>query len=90
MVRSHPVRETAMSDSLVLEILQAIRGDNGKVAERLDEHGHRLVRIELELAGLRRDQANDAEARAEQDARLDRLRERVERIEQRFELVAPG
>ena len=78
-----------MSDNIVLEMLRAIRTDIAKMADRLDEHGHRLTRIEIMLAGQRRDQANDAEARADLEARVDRLRERLERVERRLDIVQP-
>ncbi len=76
-----------MSDNLVLELLRAIRGDIGRMARTLEEHGHRLTRMEIAMAGLRRDHASDAEARAYHEVTHDRLRERVERIERRLELT---
>jgi hypothetical protein len=75
------------SESLVLELLRAIRGDIARLSDRIDEHGHRLSRIEIMMAGLRRDQANGAEARAEREVRVDRLRERVERVERRLDMA---
>ena len=78
-----------MSDDptdLVLEPLRAIRSDLSDVRETLREHGHRVNRIELGLAGLRRDQALDAEQSAHVEARLDRLGERIGRIEERLDL----
>jgi predicted trehalose synthase len=76
-----------MSDSLILELLRAIRGDIARTNDRLDENGHRLSRIEIALAGLRRDPASDAEARAESQVRIDRLAERADRIECRLDIV---
>ena len=76
-----------MSDSLVLELLRALRGDISRVSDRLDEQGHRLSRIEMTLAGMRRDQANDSEARADLEDRFDRLRERIDRIERRLDIL---
>jgi septal ring factor EnvC (AmiA/AmiB activator) len=78
-----------MSDNIVLEMLRAIRSDIGHIDGELKEHGRRLTRIELSLAAMRRDQANDAEARADMEARFDRLRERVDRIERRLD-IAPA
>jgi septal ring factor EnvC (AmiA/AmiB activator) len=77
-----------MSDNLVLEILRAIRGDIAKLSDRLDEHGHRLGRIEMMIAGQRRDQANDSEARAALEVRVDRLSNRLERVERRLDIVS--
>ena len=76
-----------MSDNLVLDLLRAIRGDIAKLSERLDDQGHRLLRIEMSVAGLRRDQALDAEAYASMETRFERVRERLERIERRLDLV---
>jgi hypothetical protein len=58
------------------------------LSERLDEHGHRLGRIEIMMAGLCRDQGHDAEARAELEVRFDRMRERLDRIERRLDIVS--
>jgi hypothetical protein len=46
----------------------------------------RLERIEVSIAGFRRDQAHVEEGLAEQGLRIDRLRTRIERIEHRQEL----
>lgn len=54
-----------MSETLVLELLRAIRGDLGKVVSRLDAHGRRLAPIELALARLRRDRIERIEDRLE-------------------------
>ena len=78
-----------MSDNLVLELLRAIRGDIAKLSDRLDEHGRRLGRMEIMMAGIRRDQANDAETIADVETRFDRLRERIDRIERRLDLSGP-
>jgi hypothetical protein len=76
-----------MSDNLVLDLLRAIRADIAKLSERQDDSGQRLLRIEMSIAGLRRDQALDAEAYAAMETRFDRMRERVERIERRLDMV---
>ena len=76
--------------NLVLEHLRAMRGDLSEIRESQREHGHRLYRMETELAGLRRDQANDAEGAAHLNARLDRLRDDVDRIKRRLELQEGG
>jgi hypothetical protein len=63
-----------------------VRTDLREVKEVLREQGHRLGRIETGLAGLRRDQADDAAGVAEMGQRLDRLAEKVDRIERRLDL----
>jgi len=72
--------------NLVLEFLRAIRGDIADLRGTLRDHGHRLNRIELGVAGLRRNQAQDAEHVAHVEVDLDGLRERVARIEARLDI----
>jgi hypothetical protein len=72
---------------LVLEHLRAIRADVHEVKTALSEHGHRLSRIELSVAGLRREQASDAENVAYLGARIDKLGEEIDRIKRRLELI---
>jgi hypothetical protein len=73
-------------DNLVLNMLRAIRADLASQREILTEHGVRLTEIAATTAGLRRDQALDAEAAAHLAARVDRLRDEVERIKRRLDL----
>lgn len=73
-------------ENLVLEHLRAIRGDMARMERKLDETISRLGRLELAVAGLRRDMAHTDEAAAEQSVRIDHLAERVERLERRLEL----
>ena len=74
-------------ENLVLEHLRSLRADMADVRETLKEHGIRLTEIAGSVAGSRRDQALDAEASAHLAARVDRLREKVERIERRLDLT---
>lgn len=74
-------------ENLILELLRGMRSDLTEVKEVLREHGLRLNRIEAGVAGLRRDQAGDAEAIAQVQAQVDRLREEIERIKRRLELA---
>ena len=74
-------------DNLVLEQLRTIRAAVGEIKTTQSEHGERLNRIEQGIAGVRRDQAYDAENAAHQSSRLDRLAERIARIERRLELA---
>ncbi|MDB5970111.1 MAG: hypothetical protein JWQ90_2561 [Hydrocarboniphaga sp.] len=77
----------AETDNLVLEHLRAIRSDVAAMRETQKDHGYRLTRIEAAMAGLRRDQAADAEGAAHFESRLDRMNERMERIERRLEIA---
>lgn len=77
---------TENADSLALEHLRAIRADVGGIKEDVREVKHRLTSLEGAVAGLKRDQAADYAASADQHARYDRLAERIERIERRLDL----
>jgi hypothetical protein len=74
-------------NNLVLEHLRAIRADLRDVRDTMLEQGNRLTRMEIGLAGLRRDQGTDAGGVAELGLRLDRLTDTVRRIEHRLDLV---
>jgi hypothetical protein len=75
------------STNLVLEHLRAVRADLRDMRDTLSEHGHRLTRIEIGLAGLRRDNRADAAGVAETGLRLDRLAGKVQQIERRLEIL---
>lgn len=74
-------------NNLVLEHLRAICADLRDVRDTMLEQGNRLTRMEIGLAGLRRDQGTDAGGVAERSLRLDRMAETVRRIENRLDLV---
>jgi hypothetical protein len=78
---------TADVENLLLEHLRAIRTDVSDICRTQQEHGVRLTEIAGFVAGLRRDQALDAEASAHLAARVDRLRNDVDRIKRRLELT---
>jgi hypothetical protein len=78
---------TADAENLVLEHLRVIRSDINDVRQTQKEHGIRLTEIAGSVAGLRRDQALDAEAAAHLTARFDRLRDEVDRIKRRLDLT---
>lgn len=73
-------------ENLLLEHLKAIRADLGSLKADLKENTQRLGRVEVSLVSLRRDSIHVEEGQVEQDMRLDRLAERLERIERRLEL----
>jgi septal ring factor EnvC (AmiA/AmiB activator) len=77
---------TDETESLMLDILRAVRGDIARIERKVDEHTVRVGRIEVALAGLHRDVAHHDEGRAEQSVRLDRLNASIERLERRLEL----
>lgn len=73
-------------ENLVLEHLKAIQADIANIKSDLKEQGHRLGRMEMSLIDLRREVVNSDALSAEQGLRIDRLADRVERIERRLEL----
>jgi len=74
-------------ENLTLVFLRRIDAAVQDVRQTLAEHGQRLNRIEVQIAGLRRDQGTDAEAVALLGARLDRFGERLGRIERRLDIT---
>ena len=74
-------------ENLVLEHLRAIRADVHEIKTVQKEHGHRLTRVEIGVAALRRDQAGDAENVAHLESRIDRMRDDIERIKRRLDIV---
>jgi hypothetical protein len=72
---------------IVLEHLPHIRGSVDGLREDMREIKGRLTALELGLAAVRREIAGLAEADAHLGAKTDRLSERIERIERRFDLA---
>jgi chromosome segregation ATPase len=72
--------------NLVLEHLKAIRLDIGTIKSDIRELTNRVGRIEISMTSLRRDIGHYDEATAESSVRLDRINERLERVERRLEL----
>jgi hypothetical protein len=73
--------------NLVLEILRDLRRELGSVRDVQREHGLRLTEIAGSLAGMRRDQAGDAEIGAHLAARVDRLHDEIDRLKRRLDLA---
>ena len=75
------------TDNLVLDLLRDMRRELASVRDTQREHGIRLTEIAGSVAGLRRDQAGDAEIGAHLAARVDRLHDEIDRIKRRLDLV---
>ena len=73
-------------ENLVLEHLKRFQASQERSERKLDEVIHRLGQLETAVAGLRRDFAHADENTALLSVRLDRMNERIERIERRLEL----
>jgi uncharacterized coiled-coil protein SlyX len=78
---------TEPTENLILEHLKRFQVELAAARDRDSEMLNRLGRLEIALAGLRRDVAHFDEGAAEQSLRMDRLAERVARIERRLELA---
>jgi outer membrane murein-binding lipoprotein Lpp len=77
---------TETSDNLVLEHLRHIRGRVDQIAEDVTDLKHRMTSLEGSMSLVKREVAYGDEADARQQATLDKLAERIERIERRLEL----
>ncbi len=73
-------------ENLLLEHLKRFQAGQDRIERKLDEHTQRLGRIEITLARLTSAQGQHEEVYAEQSVRIDRLAERIDRIERRLEL----
>jgi archaellum component FlaC len=78
---------TAETDNLVLDILGRVHGDLAELRSGQQDIPHRLSLIETRLAGIDRNLADQYASDAGQSARIDRLEDRLGRIERRLELT---
>lgn len=74
------------ADNLVLQHLRAIRADITDIREGQREILARVSNLEATVAGMRRDLANSYADIVTMNARLDRLSDRIGRIERRLQL----
>jgi outer membrane murein-binding lipoprotein Lpp len=77
---------TADPESLVLEHLRHIRARVDQIAEDVTDLKHRMTSLESGMSLVRREVAFGDETDARQQAALDKLVSRIERIERRLEL----
>lgn len=73
-------------DHLLLEPLKAIRNDMSEIRADIREVKMRLGQLEIGVAGVRREIAHAEEGDAISGVRIDRLQERLERVERRLEI----
>jgi chromosome segregation ATPase len=78
---------TDNTENLMLEHLKRFQAGQERIEKKLDEVVSRLGNLEMSVAGIRRDLAHLEENDAIMSVRMDRLNERVERIERRLELA---
>lgn len=77
----------AEPDSLVLELLKKIQAELSASRERDREVIHRLGNVEISVATLRRELGHCEESIAGINLRMDRMSDRIERIERRLDLT---
>ena len=75
-------------ESLLLEHLKRFQPGQERIERKLYEVIDRVGQLQLGVSGLRRDIAHADENGAGLSVRLDRVSERLDRIERRFELVS--
>lgn len=73
-------------ENLILEMLRAVRADVAAMKSELKENTTRLGRIESGVARIARDEGQNYSEMVEDRHAVDKLKERIERIEQRLEL----
>jgi uncharacterized protein (UPF0335 family) len=78
---------TADMESLVLEHLRQIRGRVDQVGDDITDLKHRMSSLETAMVGAKRELTHGDETDARQQASLDRIVERIERIERRLDIL---
>lgn len=73
-------------ESIVLEHLRALRAGQDRIENELRDIKGRVSAVEAGLNGVRRDLVALAEADARLQVAMDRMGDRVDRIERRLEL----
>jgi hypothetical protein len=74
------------TESLILEHLKRFQAGQDRIERKLEEVVNRLGNREISVASPRRDFAHSDKNAAATSVRIDRLNERIERIERRLEL----
>jgi len=75
-------------ESLILEHLRHIRGRVDGIAEDIGDLKHRMSSLEHSMVSVKREVASGDETDARQQISLDRILERIERIERRLDIVS--
>lgn len=73
-------------ENLIVEHLRHIRGRIDQIAEDLTDIKHRMTSLETGMALVKREVAAGDDTDARQQVSLDRLVQRIERIEKRLDL----
>ncbi len=74
-------------ESVIIEHLRHIRGRVDRIAEDIGDIKHRMSSLESAMVLVKREVSAGDETDARQQVSLDRLLDRIERIERRLELI---
>lgn len=74
-------------ENLVLEHLRHIRARVDQIADDITDIKHRMSSLESSMVSVKREVAHGDETDARQQVSLDKLVERIQRIENRLELT---
>lgn len=74
-------------ESVIIEHLRHIRGRVDRIAEDMSDIKHRMSSLESAMVLVKREVTAGDETDARQQLSLDRLSDRIERIERRLDLV---
>ncbi|MFO1268952.1 MAG: hypothetical protein U1F25_09785 [Rubrivivax sp.] len=75
------------SDNLLLEHLKRFQATLERTERKVDEVIYRIGQLELGSAAVRRDVAHNDDSIAGLSVRMDRVNERIDRIERRLEIA---
>ena len=75
-------------ESVILEHLRHIRGRVDQVADDMSDLKHRMSSLEHAMVAIKREVASGDETDARQQVNIDKLIERIERIERRLEIAS--
>ncbi len=74
-------------ENIVLEHLRHIRGRVDQIADDMSDLKHRMSSLELSIVSVKHEVAHGDETDARQQVTLDRIVDRIQRIEKRLELI---
>jgi uncharacterized protein (UPF0335 family) len=75
-------------ENLIVEHLRHIRGRVDRIAEDMGDLKHRMSSLESAMVLVKREVSAGDETDARQQVSLDRLLDRIDRIERRLDLIA--
>ena len=74
-------------ENVIIEHLRHIRGRVDRIAEDMGDMKHRMSSLESVMVLVKREVAAGDDTDARQQVSLDRLHDRIERLERRLEII---